>query len=149
MGLKDRLTSDMKQSMKSKDKVRLGTIRMALSEIRYAEIAARGELTEEELLAVVAHEAKRRREAIEEFEKGGRADLVERETAELEVLKGYLPEQMSVDELRRIIEETVEEAGATSAGDLGKVMGILMPRIKGRADGKLANRLAREMLEGR
>ena len=147
MGLKEQLYSDMKESLKSGDKTRLATVRLALSGVQYAEIAKRGDLTEDELVAVVAHEAKRRREAMEEFEKGGRMDLVEKEAAELEVLKGYLPELMPDEDLKRIIAETVEEVGATSPGDLGKVMGRLMPRLKGRADGKLANRLARELLE--
>lgn len=148
MGLKEQLNSDMKESLKAGEKIRLCTVRLTLSEIQYAEIEKRGELTEDELLAVVSREAKRRREAIEEFEKGGRQDLVEKETAELKILEGYMPEQMSEDELRRIIRETIDDVGASSPGDLGRVMGTLMPLVRGKADGKLANRLAREMLEG-
>ena len=147
MGLKEELNDQMKASMKSGDKVRLSTIRMLLSEIKNAEIAKRGELTDEELMAVVSKEAKGRKESIEEFSKGGRQDLVDKESKELKVLEEYLPEQMSEDELRRTIEETVEQVGASSPGDIGKVMGSLMPRIRGKADGKLANRIAREMLE--
>jgi uncharacterized protein len=147
MGLKEELNDQMKASMKSGDKVRLSTIRMLLSEIKNAEIAKRGELTDEELMAVVSKEAKVRKESIEEFSKGGRQDLVDKESKELKVLEEYLPEQMSEDELRRMIGETIEQVGASSPGDIGKVMGSLMPRIRGKADGKLANQIAREMLE--
>jgi len=147
MGLKEELNDQMKASMKSGDKVRLSTIRMLLSEIKNAEIAKRGELTDEELMAVISKEAKVRKESIEEFSKGGRQDLVDKESKELKVLEEYLPEQMSEDELRRTIGETIEQVGASSPGDIGKVMGSLMPRIRGKADGKLANQIAREMLE--
>jgi uncharacterized protein YqeY len=147
MDLKERLNADMKESLKAGEKLRLSTIRLLLSEIKNAEIAKRGDLTDEELLAAVSREARKRKESIAEYEKGGRKDLVEKETAELAVLEAYMPEQLSEGELRGIIEETVKQVGATSPGDLGKVMGALMPCIRGKADGKLANRLASEMLE--
>jgi uncharacterized protein len=148
MTLKEQLTEEMKQSMKSSDKLRLSTIRLLLSEIKNAEIRKQGDLTDEETLGIVAKEVRRRKEAIEGFEKGGRQDLVDKETLELEILRGYLPEQLSEEDLKRIIKEIIEEVGASSPADLGKVMGSLMPRVKGKADGKLVNQLAREMLQG-
>lgn len=148
MGLKEQLNEDMKQAMKSGEKLRLSTIRLLLSEIKNAEIRKRGEISEDETRGVVAKEIRRRKEAIEGFTKGNRQDLVDKETQELILLQAYLPEQMSPDELERIIKETIEEVEASSPSDLGKVMGSLMPRVKGRADGKLVNRLALEMLKG-
>jgi uncharacterized protein YqeY len=148
MTLKEQFTEEMKQSMKSGDKLRLSTVRLLLSEIKNAEIRKKGDLTDEETLGIVAKEVRRRKEAIEGFEKGGRQDLVDKETLELGILQGYLPDQLSEEELRRIIKETIEEVGAASPADLGKVMGSLMPRVKGKADGKLVNQLTREMLQG-
>jgi hypothetical protein len=148
MTLKEQFTEEMKQSMKSGDKLRLSTVRLLLSEIKNAEIRQKGDLTDEETLGIVAKEVRRRKEAIEGFEKGGRQDLVDKETLELGILQGYLPDQLSEEELRRIIKETIEEVGAASPADLGKVMGSLMPRVKGKADGKLVNQLTREMLQG-
>lgn len=147
MVLKEQLTEDMKTALKAGDKLRLSTVRMMLSEVKNAEIAKRGELTDEEAAAVVAREARMRREAIEEFGKGGRQDLVDKETAELAVIQGYMPEQISSDEVRKIVAETIEEVGATTPADLGKVMGRLMPKVKGKADGKMVNQLVREMLQ--
>jgi uncharacterized protein len=147
MGLKETLNEDLKTSLKAGEKLKLSTIRMLLSEIKNAEIAKRGELTDEELLAVAAREARKRNEAIEEFSKGGRQDLVDKETYELSILEQYLPEQMPEDEVRRIVAETIEEVGASTPADLGKVMGSLMPKVKGKADGKKVNQLVREMLQ--
>jgi len=146
MGLKERLVSDLKQSLKAGEKLRLSTIRLLMSEIKNAEIAKRGELTEDELLSVVSREAKRRRESIEEFKKGKREDLVEKESFELQVLQGYLPEQLSEGDLLRIVQKTIDEVGASAPGDLGKVMGKLMPRVRGRADGKHVNEVVRDTL---
>lgn len=147
MVLKEQLTEDMKTALKAGDKLRLSTVRMMLSEVKNAEIAKRGELTDEEAAAVVAREARMRREAIEEFGKGGRQDLVDKETHELAVIQGYMPEQISSDEVRKIVADTIEEVGATTPADLGKVMGRLMPKVKGKADGKMINQLVREMLQ--
>ncbi len=147
MDLKAKLTEDTKAALKAGDKLRLSTLRMVLSEIKNAEIAKREELDDEELAAVMAREARKRREAIAEFEKGGREDLVEKETRELSILQAYLPEQMSEEEIRDVVSETIAELGATSASDMGRVMGIIMPRVKGKADGKLVNKLVREMLQ--
>lgn len=147
MGLKEKLSAEAKAALKSGEKVKLSTLRMMLSEIRNAEIAKKGELTGEELDAVVAREARRRREAIEEFARGGRQDLVDKETYELSVIKEYMPEQMSEDDVRALAAAAIEETGASAPSDLGKVMGKLMPKVKGKADGKMINAIVREMLQ--
>lgn len=147
MDLKETLTADYKQAMKDRDKLKVSTIRMVLAGVKNEEIAKRGELTEEEFLTVLAREARKRKESIEEFGKGGRQDLVEKEERELSIIESYLPEQLSEDEVRDIIDRTIQEVGATSAGDLGKVMGKLMPLLKGKADGKKVNQMVRERLQ--
>jgi uncharacterized protein len=147
MDLKEKLSADYKEAMKARDKLRVSTIRLILAEVKNAEIAKRGELDEEELGAVIAREARRRREAIEEFGKGGRQDLVDKETYELSVIEAYLPQQLSPDEVRSLAEEAIREVGAGSPADIGKVMGKLMPQLKGRADGKQVNQMVREMLQ--
>ncbi len=146
MNTKERLRLDMKESLKAGEKLRLSTIRMMLSEIGNAEIAKRDELSEEEMVTVVTREAKRRKEAIEEYEKAGRQDLVDKESFEYSVIESYLPRQLEEAEIRRIIEKAVEETGASSPGDLGKVMSVVMPSLKGKADGRTVNLMAREIL---
>jgi uncharacterized protein len=148
MDLKEKLFADYKKAMKEGDKLKVSTIRLILSEVKNAEIAKREELDEEEMLSVVSREARKRKESIEEFDKGGRQDLVEKEEHELEIIESYMPEQLSEGEVLRIIEETIADVGASSASDLGKVMGRLMPRLKGKADGKKVNQIVREMLQG-
>jgi uncharacterized protein len=148
MDLKERLTGDYRQAMKDGDKLKVSTIRLVLAEIKNAEIAKRAELDEDELLSVVSREARKRRESIEEFGKGGRQDLVDKEERELEMIEAYMPEQLSEDEVRRTVEQAIADVGATSASDLGKVMGVLMPRLKGKADGKKVNQMVRELLQG-
>jgi len=147
MGFKERLSQELGQSMKAGDKIKVSTIRMILSEIKNSEIAKRGDLDDDELLSVLSREAKRRKEAIEEFKKGNRQDLVDRETEELKIIEDYLPEQLTEGEILGIVNDTIDEVGASSPGDLGKVMGHVMPKLKGRADGKLVNRMVRETLE--
>jgi len=147
MDLKETLTDNYKQAMKDRDKLKVSTIRMVLAGVKNEEIAKRGELTEEEFLTVLAREARKRKESIEEFGKGGRLDLVEKEERELSIIESYLPEQLSEDEVRDIIDRTIQEVGATSAGDLGKVMGKLMPLLKGKTDGKKVNQMVRERLQ--
>jgi len=149
MGLKERLVQDMKEAMKSKDKLRLSTIRMINSLIKNAEIDKRRELTDEEIVQLLQKYAKQRRESIKLYEKGGRQDLVEKEKAELAVVESYLPSQMNEEELKELISRAIEETGAASVKDLGKVMQWIMPKVKGRADGSLVNRLVREALEKR
>jgi len=146
MSLKERLKADMKEAMKAKDKVRLSTIRMINSLIKNAEIEKRGELTDEEIVQLLMKYAKQRRESIEMYEKGGRQDLVEKEKAELAIVESYLPEQMSEEEIREIVKKAIEEVGAESVKDMGKVMKVVMPKVKGRADGSLVNKIVKELL---
>ena len=148
MSLKERLTEDMKQAMKDKEagKLRLSVIRMVRANIKNVEIDGKKELSEDEVLAIVAKEVKMRRDSIEEFTKGNRLDLVETLVLEIETLMNYLPEQLSEAEIRTLVEQTVSEVNAVSPKDMGKVMAVLSPKVKGRADGKVVNTIVREML---
>lgn len=148
MSIKDRLTNDMKQAMKDKEagKLRLSVIRMVRANIKYVEIDKKKELSEEEVLDVLAKEVKMRRDSMEEFKKGNRPDLVENLEQEIDILMQYLPQQLNEQEVRVFVAEAVKEAQATNAKDMGKVMAILMPKVKGRADGKLVNSIVREFL---
>jgi uncharacterized protein YqeY len=148
MSLKDRLTDDMKQAMKDKEagKLRLSVIRMVRASIKNVEIDKKKELSEEEVLDVLAKEVKMRRDSIEEFKKGNRPDLVESLEQEIDILMQYLPQQLSEQEVRALVTEAVKESQAVNAKDMGKVMAVLMPKVKGRADGKLVNTIVRELL---
>jgi uncharacterized protein len=147
--LKQKLQEDLKQSMLAKDELRTSTLRMLLSAINYFEIQKGGagyEVNDEEVLDVVTKEVKKRNEAIEMYKTGNRQDLVDKETKEAEILKSYLPEQMNEDEIRKIVEETIAQTGATSMQEMGKVMGALMPKVKGKADASLVSSIVREKL---
>ena len=148
MSLKEQLTNDMKVAMKAKaeGKQRLAVIRMVRSAIRQLEIDGKKELGDEEVMSVITKEVKMRRDSIEEFKKGNRADLVAQTENEISVLMAYLPRQLSKEEVSSLVEEAVAATGASSPKDMGKVMGVLMPKVKGRADGKLVNMLVRESL---
>ncbi len=148
MGLKERIMADMKEAMKAKDTVRLSTLRLLLSEIKNKEIDKRGELTDDEILAVIQKAVKQRRESIQQYKDGGREDLAEKEQKELEVLEAYLPQPLSEEELISLIDEVIKEVGATSMRDMGKVMREIMPKVRGRADGKLVNELVKKRLSG-
>lgn len=146
MSLNDRLTEDMKQAMKDKDKLKLSVIRMVRSAIKNAEIESKSTLSDDEIITVLNRELKQRRDSLQEFKNAGREDLVEGLLAEIEILHQYLPEQLSEQELKDIIQSVINEVGATSKKDMGKVMGALIPKINGRADGKLASQLVQEYL---
>jgi uncharacterized protein len=148
MSVKDRLTEDMKQAMKAREagKLRLSVIRMVRASIKNVEIDRRKELSDDEVLDVLAKEVKLRRDAAEEFKKGNRQDLVDTLGQEIAILMQYLPEQMSEAEVRTLVAEAVAATGAADAKEMGKVMAVLMPKVKGRADGKLVNAIVREML---
>lgn len=147
MPLMEQLTADMKDAMKQGEKERLSVIRLVRGAIRQAEIDGKKTLSDDEIIDVLTKEVKMRRDSIEEFERGGRTDLVDKTKSEIAILIPYLPEQLSVDEVKKIVENAVAEVGATTAKDMGKVMGILMPRVKGRADGKLVNEIVRSLLK--
>ena len=148
MTLRDRLTEDMKQAMKDKEagKLKLSVIRMVRSAAKNLEIDRKKELTEAELIEVVAKEVKMRRDSLDEFRKADRPDALATLEQEIAILMEYLPEQMSEPEVRELVRQAVAEAQAVSPKEMGKVMVILMPKVKGRADGKLVNSLVKEML---
>jgi hypothetical protein len=134
MALRDRITEDMKAALKAGDKERLATIRLALAAIKQREVDERITLDDAQVLAVLDKMIKQRREAITQFHSGGRADLVAKETAEIGVLQGYLPAQLSEAELDELIVQSIAAAGATSLKDMGKVMALVRPKAQGRAD---------------
>ena len=148
MTLRDRLTEDMKQAMKDKEagKLKLSVIRMVRSAAKNVEIDRRKELDDNELLDVVVKEVKMRRDSLDEFRKAGRPELLAVLEQEIAILMEYLPEQMSEAEVRALVTQAVADAQAASAKDMGKVMALLMPKVKGRADGKLVNSIVKELL---
>lgn len=144
--LNDVLLEDMKIAMKDKDKDLLSVIRLARAAIKNVEIDKRKELTDDEIIEVLAKEVKTRREEIVEYEKAGRPDDVQRLEREIEILHKYLPRQLTREEIVALIDEVIVQVNAASAKDMGKVMGTITPRIKGRADGKLVSELVKEKL---
>jgi len=146
MGLQDKLNEDMKVAMKKGDKLRLETIRMVRAQMKDAQIAKMAALSPEDELGILQNAAKRRREAIELYKKGGRDDLLEKEMAELAIVSEYLPKALTQEEVLAIIDATIQEIGAKTAADFGKVMGKVAQLTKGRADGKIVQQLVRERL---
>ncbi|MDE2825220.1 MAG: GatB/YqeY domain-containing protein [Gemmatimonadota bacterium] len=148
MALIERLTEDMKSALRNRETVRLGLVRMIRAQIKNREIAKGSDLVEEEAVEVVSSLIKSRKEALEFAVKGDRQDLVAQAEEELEILASYLPEQLSEEEIRSVVREAIEQSGAAGPGDMGRVMGAVMPRVKGRADGRLVNTIVRECLAG-
>lgn len=146
MALKERLTNDMKSALRNRETVRLGLIRMIRAQIKNREIAKGNELPDEDVVEVVSSLIKSRREALEFAVKGDRRDLVSQAEKELEILKSYLPDQLSEEEVRSMVREAIDQSGAAGPRDLGRIMGAVMPRVKGRADGRLVNDIVRECL---
>ena len=146
MSLSDKIMADMKTAMKNHDKTARNTIRMIKSALMNEKIKLGHDLTPDEELTVLNREKKQREEAIEEFAKAKRNDLVEETKKELAVVEKYMPKQMSKDELEAAVKETIDEVGAKGKSDFGKVMKALMPKIKGRADGKAASQAVRDQL---
>jgi len=136
----------MKEAMKSKDSVKLGTIRSVISAVKNKEIDLKNELSEEEILAIVSREVKKRKEAAVLYEKGNRPELKDKEIQEMKILQTYLPEQVSEKDLRRRIQEVIDETGAEGMKDFGKIMKTLVPEFKGKADNSLIKELANEYL---
>lgn len=145
--LKDKIREDLKKAMKERDEVRVRTLRMINAAIKNFEVEKMKEADDEDVIGILQKEAKKRREAIEEYRKAGREDLAKDEEAELRVIEEYLPKQMSEEEIRSLAMKVISEVGAKSPRDLGKVMKEIMPKVKGRADGKVVNRIVRELLE--
>jgi len=146
--LRERLHDDTTAAMRSGDALRRDTLRMVQNAIYNIEKAKKVTLSEDDLLGVITREVKTRRESVDAFRKGGREDLVAKEEAEIAILADYLPAALTDDELRALVDQGVAETGAASARDLGKVMGWLSPRIRGRADGKVASGLVAQALAG-
>ena len=147
MTLREKLEEDIRDTMRSRKQDRLDTLRFLKSQIQLTEKDQRKELDEAGVIDVIAKQAKDRRESLEMFKQGNRSDLVARESAALAVLEEYLPAQMSREELVQLIEKVIQEVGATSPRDRGKVMGRVMPQVRGRADGARVNALATELME--
>lgn len=146
MSLKNRLQQDMKDTMRSGDKPRLGVIRLILAAVKQREVDERIELDDDQILAVLDKMAKQRRESIDQYTKAGRNDLADQENFELELIKTYLPEQLDDAAIDALIDEALQATGASSLKDMGKVMGILKPKMQGRADmgavsGRIKSRL--------
>jgi uncharacterized protein YqeY len=147
--LTTKLQDDLKTAMKAKDKLRVSTMRMLINEMKNAQLDERGEeLPEAKEIAILTSYAKKRRESIKSYEEGGREDLAESERQELEIVMDYLPEQMSEDDIRAEIVKAVAEMGASGPQDMGKVMGPLMGKFKGRADGSVVKTITMEILRG-
>ena len=146
MSLEERLVDEMKQAMRSNDKLRLSTIRMIRTAVKNKEIELRKKLDDEEIQRVIQGMLRRNEESIEQFRLGGRMDLVDKESKEGEVLKSFLPQALSTEDILKVIDESIQETQASSLQDLGKVMKSVMPKVTGKADGKVINQLVKERL---
>lgn len=147
MALKEQLLADLKASMKAKDAVKKSTVTMIRAAILQVEKDNKVELGDAEIQEIIAKQMKQRRDALDEFKKAERDDLIAQTEAEMRVIEAYLPKQLTQEEIEAIVDETIKETGAESAKDMGKIMGALMPKVKGLADGKLVNQIVREKLQ--
>ncbi len=148
MPLKEEITTGIKTAMKAKDKPRLQTLRFLLSAIKNKEIDKREELSDVDILQVISTSVKQHKDSIEQFRKGGRDDLADQEAAELEILLGFLPEQLSEAEIKDVVAATATELGASSMKDMGGLMKAVMIKLKGKADGKLVQEMVKQRLAG-
>ncbi|MEW6419208.1 MAG: GatB/YqeY domain-containing protein [Nitrospirota bacterium] len=147
MSLLQKFDDDLKVALKTSNTLKVSVLRMAKAALKNKQIDKRGELTDDDIISVISTLSKQRRESIEQFSKGGREDLAEKERQELEILQSYLPEQLTAEELDRIIIEAIKESSPEGIKDIGKVMRLVMPRVKGAADGKIVNQRVKELLE--
>lgn len=146
MSLKDKLMNDLKDAMKEKDIVRKNTVQLIRSAVLQAEKDNKTVLDDDQVLEVIAKELKKRRDVLPEYEKSGRQELIAGINKEIEILLAYLPKQLTKDELSVLVKEAIDAVGATSMKDMGKVMSFIMPKTKGRADGRLINECVKELL---
>ena len=146
MTLKDRLTNDLKEAMKNKEQVRTSVVTLIRAGIKQCEVDNRQELTDEDIISLISKQLKQRKDALVDFEKANRTDLIEQTNQEIAILENYLPEQLDDVELKEIITKVVEEVGATSMKDMGKVMAKTISLVQGRADGKRLNAMAKQIL---
>lgn len=143
------LQEELKKSILAKDEIKVSVLRLLLSAINYYEIQKGGagyEALDEDILSVIQKEVKQRKDSIEEFKKGNRQDLIDRELKELEILKTYLPKQLSEDEVKKLVQEAISQSGAKTIADMGKVMKIIIPQTKGKADGSIVSKIVKEKL---
>ncbi|CAH1214134.1 putative protein YqeY [Paenibacillus plantiphilus] len=147
MNLSERLNDDMKQAMRSQEKFKLTTIRMIRSSMKNLEIDLKRPLEDAEVLDILSREIKQRKDSLQEFEKAGREDLAKDVAAEIEIISVYLPQQLTEEEIKVIVQQTIQETGASSKAEMGKVMSALLPKVKGRADGKLVNTFVQQFLQ--
>ncbi len=160
--LREKIDQDYKEFFKAKDEARVSTLRMLLAAIKNKELEKRtklsksepvekleelSKLNDEEIIGVVSSEVKKRKDSAEQYRQGGRAELAEKEEKEIKILSGYMPEQMGEEEIRKIVAAAIKETGVGDIKDIGKLMGALMPKVKGKADGGLVNKIVREELE--
>ncbi|WP_217586746.1 GatB/YqeY domain-containing protein [Lentibacillus saliphilus] len=149
MTLLNELNQDMKQAMKNKDKETLSVIRMVKASLQNEAInTGKESLSQEEELTILSRELKQRKDSLQEFKNAGRDDLVNKLDAEIQILTKYMPEQLSSEELEQVVQATISEVGATSPKDMGKVMSAIMPKVKGKADGSLINKIVQKHLKG-
>ncbi len=146
MSLKDKLMADFKTAMKEKDKTRKNVITMIRSSIKQYEVDKREEIDDQGIIDIIAKQLKQKKDAIEEFKKGHREDLIKETEDEINILLEYLPKQLTEEEIEHIVTETISEVGAQSPKEMGKVMSALMPKVKGKADGKLVSKIVKEKL---
>ncbi|WP_138204759.1 GatB/YqeY domain-containing protein [Haloimpatiens lingqiaonensis] len=146
MSLKERLQQDWKDALKGKEKFKANVISMAKAAVLHAEKTDGSSLDDEQIVEILAKEVKQRKDAIEEFKKGNRQDLVDDTEKEIQILMNYLPQQLTQEEIFKIIKASADEVGANSIKDMGKLMSAVMPKFKGRADGKLVNKIVKEYL---
>lgn len=147
MTLKDRLTNDLKEAMKNKEQVRKSVVTLIRAGIKQHEVDTRQELTDDDIISLISKQMKQRKDALAEFEKANRTDLIEQTNQEIAILENYLPKQLDDVELKEIIIKVVEEVGATSMKDMGKIMAKTFSLVEGRADGKRINAMVKQILE--
>lgn len=147
MSLLQKLDDDLKIALKASDRLKVSVLRMAKAALKNRQIDKRGELSEEDIISVISTLSKQGKESIEQFSKAEREDLAEKERQELLILQSYLPKQLTTEELDAIIVETIEETSSKGIEDFGKVMRLVMPRVKGAADGKIVNQRVKDLLE--
>ncbi|GMA52154.1 hypothetical protein GCM10025857_35110 [Alicyclobacillus contaminans] len=146
MSLTEQLSEDLKQAMKAKDKVRLSVVRMVKAAVKNREIESGSPLSDDDILAVIQKELKQRRDSLQAFESAGRVDLMEEVQGEIDVLMSYLPKPFTEDELREIVQGVIAELGASGKSDMGKVMSAVMPKVRGRADGRQVQAVVQSLL---
>lgn len=146
MSLKEQLSADLKQSMKDKDVIVKSTVILVRAAILQSEKDNKVELIDEDIIGIISKQVKQRRDALEEFKKADRQDLMDQTNKEIEILTKYLPQQLSEEEVKIIVLSAIQEVGATSMKDMGKIMAVVMPKIKGRADGGIVNKLVKESM---